>query len=176
MGTCIKLVTTKSTNFCRTFEKVGKLRSYVVDLCNLASFFGPCRPVRKSISFPLTPVDHFLRFRRRRKISISVIGSGKLGDRRRVRSGTNRFSSSSGGRRIRTWTDGWWRRTTSTATSSRLVSGLPVAFCARHCKGLDIKNSKNRKSDVAVAQLSEIQGSNPIISLRFCQSLKPQIA
>ena len=28
MGTCIKLVFTKSTNFSRTFEKVGKLRSY----------------------------------------------------------------------------------------------------------------------------------------------------
>ena len=28
MGTCIMLVTTKSTNFFQTFEKVGKLWSY----------------------------------------------------------------------------------------------------------------------------------------------------
>ena len=28
MGTCIKLVTTKSTNFFLIFEKVGQLRSY----------------------------------------------------------------------------------------------------------------------------------------------------
>ena len=28
IGTCIQLATTKSTNFFRTFEKVGQLRSY----------------------------------------------------------------------------------------------------------------------------------------------------
>ena len=44
MGTCIKLVTTISPNFCGTFEKVGKLRSYVFVslIVHVGSIFSKC--------------------------------------------------------------------------------------------------------------------------------------
>ena len=66
MGTCIKLVTTKSTNFCRTFEKVGKLRSYENFQASFQWIFLIHKFLDSSGQSALNEFKFLLRWRRKR--------------------------------------------------------------------------------------------------------------